>query len=276
MHEEATKALHVAIPKAGAIFQPLVAQLAEPHLVYCKTQSGWRGQYQLRPNVSSIVGHSFQAQGEAAAEFTDLLRRHHPELAGMVGLAGFGQFNLLHDTSYILRGIMITLWHRHGTFQPSAEATEAVIQEFTEFVDRDRVRLRYTAPLLNYTMTAEMLALSNGVCLRRLSEDEINKVYGGSVWQLGMMPNVRRGMMINEFAVEGECDAIKMYGTGPSDSSVQDTIRGNLDSIIMALRTFKDGRVGTTVFSFDLLNFVRSYSGPWVSVISISLSANTH
>jgi hypothetical protein len=244
MHEDVTDALRAAINTAATIFQPLVPELYEPHLVYHKVPSGWHGEYQSRPNCSRIVGHSFRAQDDAAAKFTALLRRHHPELGGMVGIADCGRLNLLGDQSYILRNAMSTLWKRHGTFQPGAEAIERIIDEFAEFVDQPRIRVRYTAPVLNYTMAAEKIEFSDGVRLRRLTEQEINEIYGGSVWQLGMMPMFRRGLMIDEYAVEGECDAQKIYGDAPADVFIRDTIGQRLDSIMLALRTFKDGRVG--------------------------------
>jgi hypothetical protein len=239
-----TEALRAAINTAGTIFQPLVLELYEPHLVYHKMPSGWHGEYQSQPNCSRIVGHSFKAQDEVAAKFTALLREHYPELGGMVGIADGVRFNLLGDRSYILRSAMTTLWKRHGTFQPGVGAIEAIIEEFAEFVDQPRVRVRYTAPLLNYTMAAEKIEFSDGVRLRRLTEEEINDIYGGSVWQLGMMPVLRRGLMIDEYAVEGECDAKKIYGEAPADASIRDTIGRRLDSIMLALRTFKDGRIG--------------------------------
>jgi hypothetical protein len=155
------------------------------------------------------------------------------------------------------------LFRRHDTFQPSTAATEAIIGEFADFVDCERVLVRYTAPLLNYKMTAEKLSLSNGVCIRRLSEDEINKVYGVSVWQLGMMPSLRRGMMVNEYVVEGECEVAKVYGNSPSDLSVQSNIRSNLDSLIMALRTFKDGRVGYDSVQLQTVKFSPLIVGTW-------------
>jgi hypothetical protein len=263
MHEDVTETLRAAINTAGTIFQPLAPELCEPYLVYHKMPSGWHGEYQNRPNCSRIVGHSFKAQDESAAKLTALVWEHYPELRGMVGIADGARFNLLGDQSYILRRAMSELWKRHGTFQPKASNIEAIIGEFAEFVDQPRIRVRYTVPLLNYTMTAERIELPDGVCLRRLAEQEINDFYGGSVWQLGMMPAFRRGPMIDEYAVEGECDAQKIYGDAPADASIRERIGRRLDSIMLALRTFKDGRIGYDSIRLQPVKFCPLPFGSW-------------
>jgi len=240
MHDEVKNAFRMGIAKAGAILQPLVHQFKEMHLVWTKQGDQWRGEGQERPALTTLFARSNQDLDAAGREFNDLLRRYHPQYAGLVGFLG-QRINLTHSPSYILSKAMLTLWERHHTFQPNGAAIEPLIQEFADFIDNRQVRLRFIAQLLNYRMDADTLALVEGLTIRRLSEQEVTDLHGGPVW-LGFGARKFTG---DEYVIEGECNADLTFGNTPdAEPSILEEIRPKLDKAILALRTFKEGRIG--------------------------------
>jgi hypothetical protein len=203
-----------------------------------------------------IFGTAQNRLDEAGAEFQEAFRRHHPDHGGMVGFPSLGRMSILHDRSYILRRALGTLWDRHSSFECSSEAAEAVVRELAEFVDRTTVRFCFQAQLLNYRMASERIPLPEGLTIRQLSEREVSDIHGGAVWQLGLGLSPRRGFTLHEYAIEGEYEEPKLLGDQQADPSLAyNHVRPQLDNAILALRTFKEGRVGYDYIHFKPLNF---------------------
>ena len=90
-------------------------------------------------------------------------------------------------------------------------------------------------------MDADTCALVEGLTIRRLSEQEVTDIHGGPVW-LGFGARQFAG---DEYVVEGECNADLAFGnTADAEPSILEEIRPKLDKVILALRTFKEGRTG--------------------------------
>ncbi len=184
---------------------------------------------------------------------TNVLRVHHPEYEGLVGIRGY-QMKLTDNPTLLLSHALMELWNRYGSFLADEASADPVVQEFSDFIDEPHVRLSFTAQLLNYRMGAERIALPNGLAIRRLSEREVNNIYGGPILELG--GTARRGSTIHEFVIEGEYKADKVFGdSGAASQFMQTDVRQQLDKAIVALRTFKGGRVGYDQIQLRPLGF---------------------
>lgn len=212
MHDDVRETFREAIMRTGATLQQHVGHFTEPVLVWRKQpdKGQWLGETQQRPSLSSIFATARQQINEISADFLRAFLLHHPEYAGMMGFSGLGRLNLLHLPGFILGQTMSTLWTRHGTFQPESGAVEALIQEFSEFIDQPHVRFRFTAPLLNYQMDIDHVPLPEGLAIRRLGEQEVSAIHGGPIVRPGFTP---RGIRVHhECAIEGEFEEPKVFG----------------------------------------------------------------
>jgi len=242
MHEEVKAALREAIKTAGEQLQPLVGQFKEPHLVWSKHGEQWKGEYRQEPSLLTIFAEARPALDEAGTMLTGVLKCHHAHYDRLVGIPGY-QINLIANPSLVLGHVLIRVWNRYKTFCPDGAGVESVVEEFSDFIDQTQVRLRVTAQLLNYRMEVESLCLPEGLAIRRLSEEEVTEIYGGPIIQLGGIG--QRGTGIHEFAIVGEYRAEKVFGDKDvTNGSIQDKLHQKFDKAILALRTFKSGRVG--------------------------------
>jgi hypothetical protein len=135
------------------------------------------------------------------------------------------------------------LWRQHHTFDLDEAAVDAIVTEFGNFVDQPKLKLRFQAELLNFQMPESLLPFPAGLTIRRLTEEEVSALSGGPVTALGMRRSQIAG--IHEFAIEGEYEQEKCFGEElSSDRNKMDEIKLRLDRAILALRTFKQGRIG--------------------------------
>jgi hypothetical protein len=240
MHELVRDALRVAIKEAGALLEPLAGQFKEPHLIWTKQDTQqWRGSFQERPALTTVFIMADPELNKTGMKFADVLRRSHPEYDGLVGIDD-SRVNVSQNPSLILNHAMLRLRDNHGTFQPGDQAIEALVLEFSEFIDQSTIQLRFTAPLLNYQMDDERVALPDDLAIRRLTEAEVSDLRGGPFWLLG---SPRQSIGIQEFALEGSCDAPKVFGEGDA-TPIMGEVRRRVDRAILALRTFKEGQIG--------------------------------
>jgi hypothetical protein len=253
MHDEVKDTLRAAIAQVGPALQCHVGQFTEPFLVWRKEGEQWHGEYQERPSLMNIFAAARRQMDEAGTDFLRACRQHHPEYGGMVGFPCSGRMNILYQPGFILGQVMGTLWTRYGIFQPVADAVEVIVQEFADFIDQPRMRLRFMAQLLNYRMEPATIALPKGLVIRRLSEQEVSDIHGGPLWQLGFTP--RRSMGPLQYAIEGEFEMPKVFGDAPDNDQGGGNIRGQLDRAVLALRTFKEGQVGYDHVRFRTMRF---------------------
>ena len=190
MHQEPKSALKRAV----LTFLPLLHELeltgrfSKPYLVLSRRGEGrWHGEYQQRPNLAQVYAAADRQLHEASAEFASSFFTKHPEYNAVAGFAEFGRSRFSNDKSRILRSAVRLLWQRHQTFDCDETAVDAIVEEFEEFVDRPTIRLRFQAQLLNYRMTASSLSLPENLTIRKLSEQEVSTLHGGSMQALGFL-----------------------------------------------------------------------------------------
>jgi hypothetical protein len=250
MHNDVRAALRKAIALAGQNIQPTLTGITETVQVWRRTNAQqWRTEHRARPSLTH--GMREQVINQASAEFIDIFRRCYPEYGGMVGFRGFNVMNFLHDPSYILRSIMLFLWERHGTFQPQDTEIDAMVSEFSDFIDQEEIPFTFISQLLNYHMDSEHISLPDDLAIRRLTEQEISAIYAGPLLGAGLY---QRGFRIYEYAIEGQYSAHKVFGPPGASNSFGD-IRLKLYKAILALRTFKNGSVGCESVYFKPVKF---------------------
>lgn len=94
--------------------------------------------------------------------------------------------------------------------------------------------------------------------VRRLTEQEINEIYGGSIWQLGFETKTHYGPI--DYVIEGEFDEPKVLGNAPEPPQPpENPAKRLLDRAMLAFRTFKEGRIG-----YDQLRFYTVQFCPWI------------
>jgi hypothetical protein len=244
-----------AITKSLPILRPLTTQYTEPYLVYRRTgDQSWEGKYEDRPSLSHLFVASWEILNQHGLEFVQSLKAVYPEYGNLVGFPGFAM-NIAHDPSFILRGALVELWQRYGTFQCSEDAVNTLVDEFEEFIELPTIRIRYIAQLLNYRMDAQQITFPAGMIIRQLSEEELSEIEGGPMqpfrqqWSFGVWG-------IHDYVLEGEHEAPKIIGDQATDDSLtSEQVRQDIDRAILALRTFKEGRVGYNYVRFKSVKF---------------------
>jgi hypothetical protein len=111
---------------------------------------------------------------------------------------------LLHDPSYLLGQTAYELWCRHGTFACRPDDVAGIVSEFEQFVDQERVRLRFFAQLLNFRCDSDSIELPDDLRIRRLADAEVTAIHGGSILAMGTRPGANIG--IHDFVIEGEAE----------------------------------------------------------------------
>ncbi|MBI3945496.1 MAG: hypothetical protein HY321_06240 [Armatimonadetes bacterium] len=258
MHEEPKALLRRAILDCLPILQRLVPRCVVPHQVWRKTQDGgWLGQVVMRPDPDQVLAAAGKVVDTLGGPFAESFLRHHPDYNGRVGLEGLGYYSDLgHDVNRILRAALYDLWHRQGTFGLLEAAIESLVDEFEAFVDKPTVPFVFRSVLVNFEAAADSIDLPAGLRIRRMSDQEMATLYG-PVPPFGMLPRPT-GLGIHEFCIEGEAEQLKALppaGGGNQPARDRGRVRASLDRVILALRTFKEGRVGCDYIRFHPLRF---------------------
>lgn len=217
-------------------------------MVWARDDNGWRGVPQKRPSIHYVFNNGRKLLAENAATFNSLFFSTYPEYdaGNLISCGGFGM-QIGHDKAHILSEALFCLWNRLGTFDCKEASVGVIVDEFGEFVDSPKVRVRFQSQLLNYHMAAPSIRLADSLSIRRLSEQEISE-----------FNNQRRNDFhgIHEFIIEGELDAIKsLSGSLEPADNLPVTARFQLDNVLRCLRTFKEGYVGTGELYFKFVKF---------------------
>ena len=255
MHDEVARAFREAIIRSLPLAQELANRFVEPYLAWRKSgDRQWSGGFERRPSLTTVFIEGRRPFEEIGAAFLDAFARHYPEYGGMVGFPSLGRMRVLHDPSHILGSALVTLWDRHGSFEVGVDAVETIVTEFGDFIDQPVVRFRFLAQLLNFRMPGETIEFPAGLRIRRLNELELNAIHGGPIFQVSFSPF--RAFGPHEFAIEGEYEEPKILGDQEADASLAYShVRPRLDRAILALRTFKEGRVGYDYIRFKAVAF---------------------
>lgn len=253
MHDEPMALFKQAITNSLTHLQPLVGQFFEPYQVWRKVGDIWNGEFEQRPDIGKAFSKADKQIEEASAAFCDAFQARHPEYAGMVGFRGM-QHNWVKNQSHIVGSALRWLWWQYKTFELTDSQLDAIVQEFADFVDSPTILLRFQTQLLNFKMPADSLALPSGLEIRRLSEEEVSQFHGGPIGMLGFVRPRTSGMY--EFVIEGELKEPKILGDNhPAGETMATCAKAVLDKAVLALRTFKEGRVGYDYVRFRSVTF---------------------
>ena len=177
-----------------------------------------------------------------------------PEYNGMVGFTRFGQINLGHDVTHILRHAIGYLWQRHETFELDEASVDSLVNKFELFVDKPTVHCLFRSLLLNFATPRDSIDLPEGLRIRRMTNQEVSAFHGGSMEELGMIRP--RAFGLHEFCIEGETQEPKSIGDRKAGVQPgKDRVKASLDKAILCLRTFKGGHVGYDYVHFYPLSF---------------------
>lgn len=254
MHDEPRALFRQAVLASIPHLQPLVGQFVTQYLVWQKLDdSRWQGEFQQRPDMVKVFRKADKHINQASAAFCRSFAARHPEHAGMVGFHG-SQHNWSKNQSHIVRSALHSLWRRHRTFELTNADVEAIVREFADFVDSETVRVRFQAQLVNFKMAEHLLALPDGLGIRRLSEEEVSEFHGGSIGTLGFIRPQTCGLY--EFVLEGDLDEPKILGSNyAGGETMVPRAKAVLDKAILSLRTFKEGQVGYDYIHFRPVTF---------------------
>ena len=268
-------ALKRAIIEVLPGLQQLAQQFSEPYLTWRKENRAWHGEYCERPDIThALIAANAQLE-KVGAPFCNALLNEYPKFRdGLVGCSGLGGQQLFADKTFVLRYLLGELWQRHGTFACNEAAVVELIEGFSEFIDRPTIRVRFQAELLNFRMAKEALSFPEGLVIRRLDEEEISHLNGGSLHTIGLLRP--RSTSITEFVIEGEYKDQKLFAPElNSDSDKREEVRSQLDRAILSLRTFKEGRVGYDWIHYKFLG-VCPLSAPSFGYSDLYIPAGTY
>lgn len=251
MDEKTQFALKQAILQSLPTLQSLLGCYTEPFQVWMKQDDGiWRGEYQLKPDLSRVFIAAENQLNENGANFTKLFFENHPEYEGMVCFGGFGGLNFSVDRAFIFKAVINRLWVRYETFNCNDAAVNEIVEEVTQFIKQPMIRYRFQAQLLN---TESTISFPENLTIRRLNEQEVSAFFNDSI-------NPSSFFRIHEFVIEGEDESLKIFedpDNGDLDNIAHPTekIRALLDRAMLCLRTFKQGPIGYNYVKCKPLNF---------------------
>ena len=177
MHDEVKAALRTAIANVAPGLQQRLGQMNEPHLVWHRQGQQWQGEYQDRPSLLTLAVH--QPLDQASRDLMRVFLQHYPHFNGMVGFASFGTGNFSAMPTNLLSTMFSHMLHRYGTFVCDPAQMDAIIAEVAAFADQPMMQFRFTAQLLNFRMNADEICLPEGLRICRLTDEEVNAIYGG-------------------------------------------------------------------------------------------------
>ena len=259
MHNDVHVALRAALPEALRLLLPLFAENQEPWLRIQRVPNGWQSCYVNRP---SIIPLAMACEAELATlglPCIEALQQRHPQFLGLVGSAVTGQQVLFQGPAQFLRVLAFRYALRHGTSSVQVGQVEQIIGEFETFIDDPNLHLRCVIELTHFSMEAECIELSCGLCLRRLSDDEVSEIRGGLAWHVGNPIGMDSG--ISGYAVVTHLSLPKLFGADMGEAAQFAQMTANLDRLLLALRTFKAGQTGLSAIQIFPEGFTGARTG---------------
>src|SRR5262245_40382721 len=201
----------------------------------------WSWQVKSVTSILPILRNDVVDWKALGTAVTEAFQKHHPEYLGNVGTTSGG--TLPFDAAHLLRRAVIEIWERHSTLSPGEHAINELIQEFARFVDQPDIPVTYAAQLLNFSLDPriDQVTLPEGMTIRQLNEDEFSQVDGGDPLLGAIMPRPR---FIYSYAIAGDYEIRKIVNEPLPQQAPNNELQKKLNRAMLALRTFKNGRVG--------------------------------
>lgn len=242
MDNETKFALKKAIKEALPVFHVLSGQFFETKLSWSKCNNGWQGKYTQSPDFSQIYSLANSHLSQVISAFDVLFRKNYPAyFKAFVCYGGLG-FNLDQDKTLFVSSAISDLWERHGTFECSEAEVDAIVNDCADFTERTTMPVCYQAHLLNFQMDSESLPLLDGLIIRKLSDNEISNIYGGSLMSRSAL--LLQHTMMHECVIEQVFEEDIVFQAPQLSNEVRNQFEKKVDKVILALRTFKQAPIG--------------------------------
>lgn len=255
MHEEVREVLERVVREILDILQITPFKTFENHQVWFKDNSGaWRGSWEQKPRIDqSIFSQNDPINWSILSErVRQPFLKYYPEyLQGLIGTRhGVGRLDLSSTIQHLIGEII----HKSYFNLPADQSLiQSFIQEFSDFFDEPKINFTYLSPLINFRVdeNVENILLPNDLSIKRLNEDEITEIYGGEISDLlfKLESRVHMAGKLEEFAFFGEFEEDKLID--PSEDELQSApsfeAKTLISQAVLALRSFKEGRVGSNL-----------------------------
>jgi hypothetical protein len=218
----------------------------------------WSWQIKSVTSILPILKNDVVDWKALGTAVTEALQKHHPEYLGNVGTISGG--TLPFDAAHLLQRVVIGIWERHSTWSPDEHAINELIQEFARFVDQPNIPVTYAAQLLNFSLDPriDVVTLPEGMTIRQLNEKEFSQIYGGDPLLGAILPRAR---FIFSYAITGDYEIRKIVNEPLPQQLPNNELQKKLNRAMLALRTFKNGRVG-----YEAIDLKTRYFCPYLFV----------
>lgn len=200
-------------------------------------QSGWVGQYELRPELATSHAELMDHLGE----FVSLQARLQAEEPDMLGtLVWVGSYSTKCRLYDVLSSMVAAVWQRHSTFSVGSEIIDQIASELLEDWQNRSVTFEFLAPIPNFTLRgADKIDFPNGVTIRRMTEQEATRLYGG------LFPAFKSSVgPSGEFLFAGQfIQPLASHDNAPTADRLRTVPRESIRSAERAMMTFKAGPV---------------------------------
>jgi hypothetical protein len=243
MNDDVKSALKAAISESSAIVREQLGNYPQLYLTWRKKPEGrWHGTYHQHPDLHKICNVTRDRLKDAADGFASLFMTKHPEYEGPLGLKDLSHDRIRTYVVGIPESALGWVWYAQGRLLADDSEIDTIVSEFAESIERPTIPVRFQTQILNFGMAADRLIFPDGLIIRRLSEDEVTAIDGGSVVILSAMGSRSCFQSPAEFVVEGEVECDKERHD--LESYVNNLARERFDKVILCLRTFKRGHIG--------------------------------
>jgi hypothetical protein len=182
---------------------------------------------------------------EWAERLQQVMELHHKDHLGLVGAASSIR---TPNARYLVDWLVREVWSRYAALDVSDEVIGSLITEFGRYIDATRIRLRYTAPILNLTVEPDVaeIPLPAAVTIKQLTDAELTELYGGPLYDPLSFGRGDRGEWGRTwYAFVGEFSESKCFASEAAGPSLEvQQVQNDLQRAVLALRTFKSGPVG--------------------------------
>jgi hypothetical protein len=243
MHEEVRTTIKAALRKALLILEHFPMSEQDTRIVWRKEKAGsWQIRTEIHPSLVPVFIKGPVDWDQLAAKATQAFRQHHPEYLGPVGTpAG----TLPINPSNLLQIMIGHLWRRHSTWSIDDGIIDGLMDDLAHCIDDATIPVTFVAQLLNFhpDPVVEQIALPRGLIIRPLNEDEFLDIYVVSSL-IEAMTFLPRPRFMHEYAIVGEYQIRKLVNERLPQSVPYADLHDMLSRAVLALRTFKKGRVG--------------------------------
>lgn len=237
MKENSLSVIRLSVKAALGWFQNSFQLPEEGHWEYKRNSTGsWNGTLVPKPNYMAIFGHTPLLE-ELEDKIEKALREDYPEYLKAVGTP-FGVGVL--QPGMVLRGIIVELYKRWGTFLVTDSQIEDVLKEVSDFFDTKKVAFTFYAPVINLhgARDIEPIAFFDEITLRPVTDEEVTRFYGGNtIFRVGNMP-----VSFPDFVFIKKIEVPKIVGSFDiEEDQIIASYQDSLNRCILALSAFKDG-----------------------------------